>query len=217
VRWSPATCGSAWRSTRICAGIEIAESSQALRDDQTAAKDLVFGIWPAQGPVDGTTVLAIAPAWGGMIRLGEPSICAPSNFTLSAARPARFQIAPIDLAGNVGTPAEITIDPTGSWRTSRQAPCRMELTALTARASTAPVDGVHRPQRVAHGAQRILRVLAARPDPQHLPAVTVALPRGRRQVLPGKCVGRVLRIAQRQHQIAKMERCCVGHADRRNL
>jgi hypothetical protein len=106
----PARCCNC-SSGKPYAVIEIAEDSLALRDDQTAAEDLVFGVWPARGPVDSTTLLAIAPAWSGTIRLGEWSTCAPRNFTLPAARPARFRIAPIDLAGNVGTPAEITIDP----------------------------------------------------------------------------------------------------------
>lgn len=108
----PARCCNC-SSGQPYAVIEIAGGPEAVHDDQTAAKDLLFGIWPAQGPVDGTTLLAIAPAWRGQIRLGEWSICAARNFTLPAAGPARFQIAPIDLAGNVGTPAEITIDPTG--------------------------------------------------------------------------------------------------------
>jgi hypothetical protein len=114
----PARCCNC-SSGKPYAVIAIAQESLALRDDQTAAKDLVFGVWPARGPIDSTTLLAIAPAWGGMIRLGEWSTCAPRNFTLPAAKPARFQIAPIDLAGNVGTPAEITIDPTRPEQRSR--------------------------------------------------------------------------------------------------
>lgn len=107
----PARCCDC-SSGKPYAVIGIAQGSRAVRDDQTAAKDLVFGVWPAHGPIDSTTLLAITPAWGGLIRLGEWSICASNNFTLPAARPATFQIAPIDLAGNVGTPAQITIDPT---------------------------------------------------------------------------------------------------------
>jgi hypothetical protein len=108
MRWLIAACSSG----KPYAMIEIAEDSPATRDDQTAADDLVFGVRPAMGPVDSTTLLAIAPAWRSTIRLGEWSFCAPSNFALPAAKPARFRIAPIDVAGNVGTPAEIAIDPT---------------------------------------------------------------------------------------------------------
>ena len=59
----PARCCSC-SSGKPFAVIEIAQDSLAVRDDQTAAMDLVFGVWPAQGPIDSTTLLAIAPAWG---------------------------------------------------------------------------------------------------------------------------------------------------------
>lgn len=108
----PAVCcncstGDPW------AGIEIAEGADAVKDNLTEAGSIMFAVWPADGKLDASRILAIIPAWRGNLTLGHRSMCSPSNFDLPAsAKSLKLRIAPIDLAGNAGDPSVVTIDMT---------------------------------------------------------------------------------------------------------
>jgi hypothetical protein len=103
----PAVCcncstGDPWVS------LELAEPVQ---DDQTASDAIAFGIWPADGKLDATALLAIVPAWGNAITLGHRNMCSPNNFSLpTRGKPLRVRVAPIDFAGNAGMPFEVKIE-----------------------------------------------------------------------------------------------------------
>jgi hypothetical protein len=106
---APAVCcncstGDPWASLDIVEG--------HVADDQTANDTIAYGIWPAEGKLDATALLAIVPAWNGAITLGHRSMCSPNNFTLPApsAKLLKLRVAPIDLAGNAGVPADVRID-----------------------------------------------------------------------------------------------------------
>lgn len=91
--------------------VKFADGADAVKDDQTQRDDIAFGIWPADGKLDASRLLAVVPAWRGRLVLGDESICAPRNFDLpKAAKSLRLRIAPLDHAGNAGEPAAITID-----------------------------------------------------------------------------------------------------------
>lgn len=105
---APAVCcncstGDPWASLQL---------ADVPHDDQTSNDAIAFGIWPADGKLDATTLLAIVPSYGGAITLGHRSMCSANNFALPAA-PAKLlklRVAPIDLAGNAGVPADVRID-----------------------------------------------------------------------------------------------------------
>jgi hypothetical protein len=95
------------------AAIEIAEGAGAIKDDFTEPDSIAFGIWPADGKLDASRLLAIIPAGNGWLTLGHRSMCSPRNFDLpKAARSLKLRIAPIDHAGNAGDPSAVTIDMT---------------------------------------------------------------------------------------------------------
>jgi hypothetical protein len=99
--------------------VDFADGSSAVKDDQTPATDVAFAVWPATGPLDNETLIAIVPSAGSLTMLGENTFCAPSNFALQSTTATKFRMAPIDNAGNIGTPAEITIDPTKPEKRTR--------------------------------------------------------------------------------------------------
>jgi hypothetical protein len=109
---APAVCcncstGDPW------AAIEIAEGAGAVKDDVTEPGSIAFAVWPADGKLDSSRLLAIIPAWNGRLTLGHRSICSPRNFDLPAtAKSLKLRIAPIDHAGNAGDPSPVTIDMT---------------------------------------------------------------------------------------------------------
>jgi hypothetical protein len=98
------TCGTGEAYARI----DVEGGETGVRDDHTPADSIAFAIWPAKGKLDAASLLAIVPAWHGGLALGHPSICSPNNFTLAGKLAVR--IAPIDLAGNVGDPADVNVD-----------------------------------------------------------------------------------------------------------
>jgi hypothetical protein len=86
---------------------------------------VLIGVWslppgPEQPFDPAAPPVILAPLWGDGIRLGAPSICSAANFDLPVlaapgdpppATPVevKVRIAPIDLAGNVGKPAEVVM------------------------------------------------------------------------------------------------------------
>lgn len=75
-----------------------------------------YGVWPAKGPLTGArllTIVAMKRSWlwrtTGIV-LGADTLCSTSSFTLPPAA-RKYVIAPIDLAGNVGEPREVTVAP----------------------------------------------------------------------------------------------------------
>jgi hypothetical protein len=95
------------------ASVEIAEGADAVKDDLTAPDSIAFVVWPADGKLDASRILAVIRAWRGNLTLGHRSMCSPRNFDLPAtAKSLKLRIAPIDLAGNAGDPSVITIDMT---------------------------------------------------------------------------------------------------------
>jgi hypothetical protein len=106
---APAICcncstGDPWAS------LEIIDGHAA--DDQTANDAIAYGVWPAEGKLDATAILAIVGSWNGRVTLGHSSMCSANNFTLPAAsaKLLKLRVAPIDLAGNAGVPADVRID-----------------------------------------------------------------------------------------------------------
>jgi hypothetical protein len=94
------------------ASIETVDGAGAVKDDVAEGEAIAFAIWPADGKLDASRLLAIVPAWRGQLTIGRSS-CTPRNFDLPAkARSLKLRISPIDHAGNAGDPATVTIDMT---------------------------------------------------------------------------------------------------------
>jgi hypothetical protein len=96
------------------AQVELTDRSKTT-DDLTPADAVVYGLWPADATVDRTTPpLVIIKDWSGKLFFGHKSKCSPANFVFPALKKGQssyaLQIAPIDLAGNVGKPAPITLE-----------------------------------------------------------------------------------------------------------
>jgi hypothetical protein len=82
-------------------------------DDKTGADDLVWGVWAGSAKFDPKApMLALREAYkGGLFHLGRSSMCSPSSFDVpTTGKTSELWIAPIDLAGNIGTPAKVVID-----------------------------------------------------------------------------------------------------------
>jgi hypothetical protein len=91
-------------------GATVAGADQ-VKDDKTPNAAIWYGVWSADGTFDAKSPpLTIAQAWGDTVYLGHKSMCSPANLDVAGTGPLRVRIAPIDLAGNAGTPAEVTID-----------------------------------------------------------------------------------------------------------
>jgi hypothetical protein len=83
----------------------------APKDDRTPSDDVWFAVWPAAGKLELASAIAIVPWWAGRITLGHPTVCGLNNFDLpDAGQRLDVRIAPIDLAGNIGEPADATLD-----------------------------------------------------------------------------------------------------------
>jgi hypothetical protein len=80
-----------------------------VADDQAPPADLIYGVWPADAPFDPklAPIALVRPQDDGL-ELGHRSTCEPRDFELPATS-AKLRIAPIDLAGNIGTPVEVSI------------------------------------------------------------------------------------------------------------
>jgi hypothetical protein len=89
--------------------VELGDGEAGPSDDRTPFDALAFAIWPAKGKLDAASLLAIVPNYGAPLVLGNPSTCSPNNFSLVGKQLA-VRIAPIDLAGNVGDPADVIVD-----------------------------------------------------------------------------------------------------------
>lgn len=80
-----------------------------VSDDHAPADELVYGVWLADAPFDAKAPpIALVRPRNGRLELGHPSICAPRDFELPA-KPTKLRLAPIDLAGNIGTPVDVSI------------------------------------------------------------------------------------------------------------
>jgi hypothetical protein len=80
-------------------------------DDRPAPEpDVVYGVWLADGFDAKKPPVAYLRPWGDSVVLGHKSTCSPKNFDLPAKGKLALKLAPVDAAGNVGTPADVVVD-----------------------------------------------------------------------------------------------------------
>jgi hypothetical protein len=106
---APAVCcncttGNPWAVVELAAPDRIA-------DDQTPAEAVAYGVWKGEGAFDpAAPPLTVVRPWSGKLYIGHKSQCSPANFDFAGKGTMTLRVAPIDLAGNVGTPVDVTID-----------------------------------------------------------------------------------------------------------
>jgi len=116
--WSGTVTGYLDKTPAVCCICQTGEPYFVLsvgtdaKDNTTKPDDFAWGVWAGSPTFDPKApMLAMVGAYRGKTSLGHSSICSPSNFDVPATgKTSVLWIAPIDLAGNIGTPAKVTID-----------------------------------------------------------------------------------------------------------
>ncbi len=84
-----------------------------IDDDPELDTNLRFGVWIAEGAFDPRTIpvaYASLEKRSNRLAIGAQSMCGGTVFSLPAQPSLALWIAPLDLAGHVGTPARIEVD-----------------------------------------------------------------------------------------------------------
>jgi hypothetical protein len=106
VKYEPQCC--------ICrtGGPEIDFDIADAHDEATADDQLVYGVWSGDRPFDAKApMLVLSAAYHGHLAIGSMSMCSPTDFEVpEKAKSIKLHVAPIDLAGNIGTPSSVTVD-----------------------------------------------------------------------------------------------------------
>jgi hypothetical protein len=107
----PLVCGTGKHHAEVPLG------TSALADDKTPPTSIALGVWSADGEFDARQPpITLIPSWGDRAVLGTASKCMAANFDIPEwplagddFHEVKLRLAPVDLAGNVGTPSVITV------------------------------------------------------------------------------------------------------------
>jgi hypothetical protein len=115
--WKPEAKGTLIHAPAVCCNCTTGDpffeiQSGDASDDKTGADSIVWGVWAGSAKFDPKApMVALREAYKGRFHLGRSSMCSPSGFDVpTTGKTSELWIAPIDLAGNIGTPAKVVID-----------------------------------------------------------------------------------------------------------
>lgn len=116
--WSGTGTGVLDKSPAICCICNTGaphfrlELGKDLKDNDTKPEQVVWAVWAGSATFDAKApMLAMTEGYQGKLVLGPASMCSASGFVVpTTGKTSELWVAPIDLAGNIGTPAKVVID-----------------------------------------------------------------------------------------------------------
>lgn len=109
--WSGVTKAVFVKAKAVCCNCSTGDPYALLTVGEVP--DAIFGVWlpDANQQLDySKPPLIYVSAWDDKLSLGHQSMCSAANFVFPAKTKQRLGIAPVDAAGNQGTPSEVVLD-----------------------------------------------------------------------------------------------------------